>query len=371
MLPREDRMRSITILKTLAIAAAVACTPVGTGAFAQDSGNWTANGPIDYAKLGLAGQEVVWADNGGSSHETYDKAFLQPFSALTGVKVVSVTSFDYARIKAQVESGTVTQDIVTGSPFVIDKNCGTLFEEIPDTKIYREGINPNYLTSKCSVPHVAGVFVVMYNKTMYGDNVPQTCADYFDLQKFPGKRGMWTSAIGNGLEVALLGDGVDPKSIYPLDIDRALKKLDTIKSDISFYQSLPVGTEGMMNGNFGMMITSQERAYAAMTAGADYAPLWGCAIEQLSTMGIIKGAPHLEAAYALVGYVTTPEAQSARMLLTAHRPISKTNTAQPTDPLLMSFLPSSHAPSTLLMNVKWWSENFDATEQRFQQWQVE
>lgn len=361
-------MNSTRMLTALLAATGVS---IGSLALAQSSDNWTANGPIDYSKLGLSGQEVIWADNGGSSHETYDKAFLQPFSALTGVKVVSVTSFDYARIKAQVESGTVTQDVITGSPFVIDKNCGTLFEEIPDTKIYREGINPQYLTSKCSVPHVAGVFVVMYNKELYGDNPPTTCADYFDLQKYPGKRGMWTSTIGNALEVALLGDGVDPKDIYPLDVDRALKKLDTIKSEISFYQSLPVGVEGMMNGNFGMMITSQERAYAAITAGAKYAPLWGCAIEQLSTMGILKGAPHLDTAFALVGYVTTPEAQSARMMLTAHRPISKTYSAEPTDPLLVSFMPSSHQPSTLLMNVKWWSENFDATEQRFQQWQVQ
>jgi putative spermidine/putrescine transport system substrate-binding protein len=360
----------MTPAKMLAVMLAAAAPSIGGVALAQNSGDWTASGPIDYSKLGLEGHKVVWADNGGSSHETYDKAFLKPFEALTGVKVISDSPFDYARIKAQVESGTVTQDIITGSPYVIGKNCGTLFEEVPDDKIYREGIEPKYRTGKCAIPHTVAVFVVMYNKSMYGDKVPSSCTDYFDLEKFPGKRGMWGSVTGDGLEVALLGDGVDPKDVYPLDVDRALKKLATIKTDISFYQNLAVGTEGMMNGNYGMMITSKERAYDAIVAGAEYAPLWGCTVEQLSTLGIVKGTPNLDAAFALVGYATTPEAQSARMAITAHTPVSKTY-APPTDPLLVSFMPASHAPSTLLMDVAWWTENFDSTEQRFQQWQVE
>jgi putative spermidine/putrescine transport system substrate-binding protein len=212
--------------------------------------------------------------------------------------------------------------------------------------------------------------MVLYNKTMYKDNPPTSCADYFDLTKFPGKRGMWSSTIGNALEVADWADGVAPDKMYPLDVDRALKKLDTIKSEISFYQNLAVGTEGMMNGNYGMMITSKERAYDAIKAGADYAPLWQCAVEQTSTLGIVKGTPHLDAALALAGYVTTPAAQSARMAITAHTPVTKTYTA-PTDPMLASFLPSAHPDPHVLMDNTWWGANFDATEQRFQQWQVE
>jgi putative spermidine/putrescine transport system substrate-binding protein len=33
------------------------------------------------------------------------------------------------------------------------------------------------------------------------------------------------------LEIALLADGVAPDKLYPLDLDRAFKKLDTIKKN--------------------------------------------------------------------------------------------------------------------------------------------
>lgn len=355
---------------TKAAMASAMTAAFAAGAFAQDSGNWTANGAIDYSKIDLKGKKVVWADNGGTVHDTYVKAYLEPFAKLTGAEVISDSPFDYARVKAQVESGNVTQDIITGAPYVIAKNCGTLFEEIPDDKIYREGIEQRFLTGKCAIPQSVPIFMVMYNKTMYGDKVPTSCADYFDLEKFPGKRGMWSSVIGNGLEIALLGDGVAKEQIYPLDVNRALAKLSTIKSDIAFFQNLAVGSEGMTNGSYGMVITANTRAYDAVAAGAEYAPLWECGVEQVSTLGIVKGTPNLEAALALVGYATTPEAQSARMAITAHSPVSKTFTL-PSDPLLVDFLGPSHPGKFLTMDNAWWADNFDTVEQQFQQWQVE
>jgi putative spermidine/putrescine transport system substrate-binding protein len=210
----------------------------------------------------------------------------------------------------------------------------------------------------------------MYNTAMYGNDAPKGCEDFFDLKRFPGKRGLWTSVTGTALDVALLGDGVTPDKLYPLDVDRALKKLATIKDDISFFDNLAVGTEGMMNGNYGMMITSNGRAYDAVVNKATYKPDWYCSVEQTATLGIVKGTPNLEAALALVGYTTTPEAQSARMAIVNHNPVSTTYTL-PTDPLLLSFLPPARPDATALMDNDWWSKNFDATEQRFHEWQVE
>jgi putative spermidine/putrescine transport system substrate-binding protein len=305
-------------------------------------------------------------------HETYVKAYLEPFAKLTGAQVISDSPFDYARIKAQVEARNVKQDIITGSPYTIEANCGTLFEPVPDNKLYRSGINPKYLppNAKCAIPQTVSTFVVMYNTAMYGDDAPKSCADFFDLKRFPGKRGLWSSVTGTALDVALLGDGVPPEKLYPLDVDRALNKLATIKSDLSFFSNLAVGTEGMMNGTYGMVITSNGRAYDAVVNGSAFKPDWYCSVEQTATLGIVKGTPNLEAAYALVGYSTTPEAQSARMAIVNHNPVS-TKYSLPTDPLLLSFLPPARPEATSLMNNDWWSKNFDATEQRFREWQVE
>ncbi len=57
------------------------------------------------------------------------------------------------------------------------------------------------------------------------------------------------------------------------------------------------------------------------------------------------------------------------MAIVDHNPVS--TYTLPTDPLLLSFLPLARPHATALMDNDWWSKNFDATEQRFHEWQVE
>ena len=64
---------------------------------------------------------------------------------------------------------------------------------------------------------------------------PKTWADLFDTEKFPGKRTFYKWSAPGVIEAALLADGVAPDKLYPLDLDRAFKKLDTIKDDIIWW----------------------------------------------------------------------------------------------------------------------------------------
>ena len=68
-----------------------------------------------------------------------------------------------------------------------------------------------------------------------------TIADLFDLQKFPGKRALQKDPFVN-LEWALIADGVAIKDVYkvlgtPEGVDRAFKKLDTIKKDVVWWEA--------------------------------------------------------------------------------------------------------------------------------------
>lgn len=49
---------------TFAVLVAGILVVPATAAFAQNSGDWTTGGPIDYSKINLKGQKVVWSDNG-------------------------------------------------------------------------------------------------------------------------------------------------------------------------------------------------------------------------------------------------------------------------------------------------------------------
>ncbi|MGO7565608.1 extracellular solute-binding protein, partial [Rhizobium johnstonii] len=68
---------------------------------------------------------------------------------------------------------------------------------------------------------------------------PTTMADLFDTAKFPGPRGLGKSPK-NTLEFALIADGVKPAEVSdvlgtPEGVDRAFKKLDTIKKDVKVW----------------------------------------------------------------------------------------------------------------------------------------
>ncbi len=39
------------------------------------------------------------------------------------------------------------------------------------------------------------------------------------------------------MEIALMADGVPPDKLYPIDADRAFKKLDTIKKNTIFWET--------------------------------------------------------------------------------------------------------------------------------------
>jgi putative spermidine/putrescine transport system substrate-binding protein len=70
---------------------------------------------------------------------------------------------------------------------------------------------------------------------------PKSWADFWDLKKYPGKRGRRRSAKYT-LEIALLADSVAPADVYKIlatkqGVDRAFSKLDQIKRDIVWWQA--------------------------------------------------------------------------------------------------------------------------------------
>ena len=65
--------------------------------------------------------------------------------------------------------------------------------------------------------------------------------DFFDLERFPGRRGMRRSPVAN-LEFALMGDGVPAEEVYAVldtraGVERAFRKLDTIKDEVVWWET--------------------------------------------------------------------------------------------------------------------------------------
>src|SRR5215211_5864824 len=165
------------------------------------------------------GKGLVFTSYGGSFQRAQEKAWLKPYSKETGAKIRQDSPTDYATLQSMVENNKVPWDVVdVGNDFGL-QSTADLLEPLDYSVIDRGPILEGY-ASEYRIACMLYANVLAYN-TERVEHTPSSWADLFDTQKFPGQRGFRKSPWET-LEVALLGDGVLPKDLYPLDVDRAL-----------------------------------------------------------------------------------------------------------------------------------------------------
>lgn len=185
-----------------------------------------------------AADQLVLANWGGDAIEAFQKAFGEAFTKATGVTVrIDGSGPTEGAIKAQLESGKIIWDVVDA-----DANLGIAFgkkgvlEPIDYAVVDRAKVRKGF-DFECGIPGYFFSYVLVWDSEKYGDARPASAADFWDVEKFPGKRTMYKWMNGM-LEAALMADGVARDALYPLDIDRALRKIEAIKPHIvSFWGS--------------------------------------------------------------------------------------------------------------------------------------
>ncbi|MBF3255739.1 extracellular solute-binding protein, partial [Pseudomonas aeruginosa] len=101
---------------------------------------------------------------------------------------------------------------------------------------------------------------------------------FWDVQRFPGKRGLRKRAIYN-LEFALLADGVPREQVYPLlatraGADRAFAKLGQLKPYIQWWEAGAQPAQWLAAGDVVMTSTYTGRIADAHRAGRNLALVW-------------------------------------------------------------------------------------------------
>lgn len=236
---------------------------------------------------------LVFVNWGGDAITAYDQAFGKPFMADTGIEVKQDGSGPTeGAIKAQVESGNPTWDIVDADPFSAEAlGKQGLMEPIDysvvDRSKMREGFGWDYAASAYFYS-----YVIAYDATKFGDNPPTGMADFFDVEKFPGKRAMYKWGTGMW-EALLLGDGVARADLYPLDIERAHAKLNDIKDHvISFWGGGAESQSVMLNGEASMALVWSTRArLMEQDSEGDIRFIWDDGLLAPGSMAVLKDNP--------------------------------------------------------------------------------
>src|SRR4030095_3768453 len=194
-----------------------------------------------FALPAVAPQQITVVNFGGANGNAQKKAFYEPIEKM-GVKVVPVEyNGEQAKIKAMVETKKVTWDVVeVESPHVARGGDEGLFEKLDYSKIGNKADFLPAAVTDCGI----GIFVWSTVMAYNADQVktpPTTWADFWDVKKFPGKRGMRKGARYN-LEFALMADGVKPADVYKVlatkdGAARAFKKLTALKPHIQWWEA--------------------------------------------------------------------------------------------------------------------------------------
>jgi putative spermidine/putrescine transport system substrate-binding protein len=269
------------------------------------------------------GVELTYVSFGGAYQEAQRKAWLTPYTELTGVTFKEDEESSNAKIKAMVEAGQVTWDVVdVGNDFGLDANKD-LLEPLDYSLIPRDEVLDGFAGDYRVADMTYGV-ALAYNTEKTAGQVPAGWADFFDTAKFPGKRGMWDYSEGGIFEVALMADGVEPSKLYPLDLERATKKLDTIKNELVFWGSGAESQELIGSGEVAMTLIWNGRGWSAKHT--DNKPVeiqWNQAIITADYFVVPKGTPNKDAAMKFIAYAICADNNAKPSEFIPYGPINK------------------------------------------------
>ena len=315
-----------------------------------------------------AGTTLTFASYGGVYQEAQRKGWLEPYSKLTGVTFTESEDSANATIKSQVESGQVTWDVVdVGNDFGLEANADVL-EALDFSLIKKDEILEGFVGPYRVADITYGV-VLAYRTDKLNGQVPQGWADFFDLAKFPGKRGMYDYSAGGIFEVALMADGVAPKQLYPLDIPRAIKKLDTIKDQLVFWPGGAKSQELIGSGEVAMSLMWNGRAWSAKNL--DNKPVaiqWNQQLLTSDFLVVPKGTPNKDEAMKFIAWATCAQNNAAPSMFIPYGPTNKNSKA---DAKMVPDLAITNVnDTTAYFDDKWLVENAKALDDAYNAWKT-
>ncbi|SHL31682.1 putative spermidine/putrescine transport system substrate-binding protein [Pseudonocardia thermophila] len=317
---------------------------------------------------------ITWQTTGGEATENEKKAFQEPFTAKTGATFDNVTSLNYiSQLHTMVEQGQTVWDVVHTGSYLAKQHCGTLFETVDLSRFPVDKV-PEGTVTDCSVPATKYATDFAYDASVYTGDVPTSIKDFFDVARFPGKRVVYGGSPKGILEAALVADGVPPDQLYPLDVERALAKLGTIKSEIIFAPSFTALQQNLVNKQATMTLTLSGRLAIIRDSGADLTPVWDFTSWDYDAFVVPKGAPNAAAAKEAIAFALEPEQLRTFAELSGLTPVRDDidlSTVEFTESgkLFNPFLEGDHG-TVVLQDPDWWAKNQAAAAEKWTAWQV-
>jgi putative spermidine/putrescine transport system substrate-binding protein len=317
-----------------------------------------------------AEDSIAFASWGGLYQDAERKAFLEPTAQELGIKINDFTESEgLADIRTQVKAGAIQWDIAEfyGGQCQQAADEG-LLEPLDYNVINTDGI-PKDLVQPYWVGITAYGSVLAWNKEKYKDNPPKSWADFFDTKKFPGTRALSGYGGTVNLEVALMADGVDKDKLYPLDLDRAFKKLEEIKPDIDvWWASGAQQTQLVQNQEADMLQIWVSRLAGPIKEGAPYAYTYNQGVIDIECLVVPKGTAKKELAMKVINNFLKPEIQANLPQYIPYAPVNQKayDTGKITPEMVKeSITAPDNLKQQVVLDKAWWAANGQKVQERW------
>ncbi len=317
---------------------------------------------------------------GGKLAEAQQKAFFEPFTKETGIKVIGVEAGTSVggKLAAMQRSKNIEWDIITADYESYNTkyyNKGFL-EEVDYNIVDNTGdLVPNSAKKWGVAQYLEGVCLVYNTKTFPEDKAPKSYKDFFDVTKFPGPRAMhnWGGPTDN-LSIALMADGLAPDQCLPLDFDRAFKIMDKVKPHVRvWYTSGAQLVQALLDEEAVLAISTDGRAKSAISMGAPIKIVWNQSFYYLAYNCVVKGSPMKDEAMKLLKFCNRPKQQAIFTQIIGYTG---------SNPKAIQYLPAelqtvqSTHPDNIdkvfnimaIKNAQWSVDNVDTVDEKWNTW---
>ena len=291
---------------------------------------------------------VVMVSWGGAYTESQKLGYGDPAAKKLGIPIDWVDySGGLSEIKAQIAAGAITWDVI--DVYAMDTIIGCdegLFVEFDFDKDFPPApdgtpASQDFFTtmpSKCAVGNILYSWTYAYHDEKIGSKKPKNIKDFFNTKKWPGKRGIYKSAMHN-LEIALAADGVKPRQggskIYEIletdaGLDRAFNKIKELCTDPKggcvFWSAGAKPPELLMQGEVVMATGWNGRFFnAEIGEGAPLKQVWDAQGLDYQYMSIVKGGPNQADAMKAVAEMTSTHGLAGSAKYIAYAPWRKSS----------------------------------------------
>ena len=341
--------------------------------------------------LALAETTLVIVSWGGAYTASQQKAYHEPYMKLhPDIKIVNDDSAAQgpAKLRAQIEAGNVTWDLLDATAADAIALCDEgLVEEInpdkdlaaaPDGTTASEDFG-DLIVSPCHIPSIVYSTTFAY-RTDKVKTPPTTINDVFDLEKIPGKRALQNKPIDN-LEWALLADGVSAKELYDMlstkeGVDRAFKKLDTIKDQVIWWTQGAQPPQLLADGEVVIASGFNGRFFEAIEVEKQpIAMMWDWQVYDIDGWVVPKGGKNQAAVMEYIRFATDTQRLADQAKFISYGPARKSSAPMVGKHAELGIDMNPHMPTsiansqrTLVQNYEWWADNRQDLDERWQAW---